>query len=485
MEKSSHDHNNLLHKAGRAGAGLILSTIAIGGGAMVADGALSITHDVAFTTEHAEPSNLLADGFTALEDVGAALGAAVLLKRGLHNFRVALSPQEAALDEVAHSSTRTKTFANNKLPRALAACSLVTACTGVVAGSFFNIADNVSKAQSNAALFLDKFNEPHKEGYVISNSPVPDILNTSSVSSYQLRRLDSEAKNDKVNLIPIQHELSGGEYLDNKSSNYPTNYNLEFLTLGLPTQYTHLPLADQSCNDIEVNASSALGVKPGDFFELQGLRVKVNDLIKGYAGFNLLPVTLNNSDYNRCLFGDKNSVYSMVLAEGTPSSVRELLRSVSNNNNNLSDRLYAVTLDQFVNNAEETGKNAVNGLVLEAMVIGMALGAIALNYKVSQDLANNRSRNRMLKANGFDDHLIMKIYNQRAEVDAVFSAILAMPGTLLVDTIVNHAQPGGALGINIETYAAVTGFLWAINKISTSRAVRKEAKVMVDERKPK
>jgi hypothetical protein len=429
---------------------------------------------------------MLADGFTLLEDAGTALGATVILKRGVHNFKVAHNPQEAALDEVARSSANTKTFANHKLPRTLAACGLLTTFTGVVAGTFFNVADNVSKTQSNVALFLDKFNEPHKEGFVISNSPVPDVLNTSSVSGNQLKRLNAQAPVDDVSLVPIQHQWSGGEYWNATNANDATkNYNLEFLTLGLPAKYTHLPLADKSCNDLEVNASSALGVKPGDFFELQGLRVKVNDLIKGYAGFNLLPVTLNNSDFNRCLLGDKNSAYSMVLAEGTPASVRKLLRSVSNNNNNLSDRLYAVTLDQFINNAGETGKNAVNGLVLEAMVIGMALGAIALNHKVSQDLANNRSRNRMLKANGFDDHLIMKIYNQRAEVDAVSSAVLAMLGTLLVDTMVNHAQPGGALGINIETYAAVTGFLWAINRISTSRAVRKEAKVMADERRPK
>ncbi len=459
-------------------SGLLLSALALGGGALVADGAVSLTHDLAITTEHAEPSNALAEAFTVLEEAGAVIGSGVLIKRGLRHFKLAVSPDAAAMNNVAHANTKNSTIAGHKVPRVLAASGLLTAFTGIVAGTFFNISNNVSETQSNVAKFFQEIIPPDKSAVVLSNTPAPNVLNTSSISSTEITYFDTEAKKSGTNVIPVNINWAGGSY----TSNGQNTYNLEFLTIGLPKEDTGLKQANSECDNVEVNVSSQLGVKPGEFFDLQGLKVKVDRLINGYSGFNLLPVVLNGSDYQRCLLASNNGTYSFAIADGNPSNMESFLKSIRKTNENPKDRLYAVSMKDFINNAETTGKNAVNGLVLEAMLIGMALGAIALNYKTSQDLANNRNRNRMLKANGFDEHLIMKLYRERSELDAVVSAALAMPGTEIVDTLVNHAQPGGALGINLETYIAVTGFLWTISRVGTTLAVRREARMTREER---
>lgn len=479
LERAQESNHNFLDKAKQIGAGLALSAVALGGSALVAEGTVSLTNDIAITTAHAQPSNMLADGFTLLEDVGAVAGTVALAKRGARHFKLAFDEEAAALNQVAHSSTRSKTMVGAKVPRAIAAAGILTSFTGIVAGNFFNIADNVAKTQSNVAgLFKDVFPRAQEPTFVISNNPTPNMLNTSGINVNELNQMENSAKKDGVKVVPIHHDWGGGSY----NSSAQNNYNLEFLTIGLPQSLTGIPTADAKCSNVEVNASSALGVKPGDTFELQGLKVKVHEQISGDAGFNLLPVEMNNTDYENCLLTNADGSYSMAIAEGSKAEIDKIVSSINESNTDPAKRLYVVTTKDFINNAENTGKNAVNGLVLEAMAIGMALGAIALNYKTSQDLANNRNRNRMLKANGYDEHMIMRIYRERAEADAIASAIVAMPGTLLVDTFVNHAQPGGALGVNLETYAAVTGFLWAINRISTSRAVRREAKIMANER---
>ncbi len=463
-----------MDRAKQLGAGLALSTAVVGGGALVVEGAVNPTHDIAISTKHAEPSNMLGDGFSILEEAGAVLGSGVLLKRGLRNIGLAFDDQKQAINEVAHSSSKSKR---------LASVGLLTVFTGVVAGNFFNISDNVSKTQSNVASYFKELNPggTNDKSYVISNTPVPNMLNVSNIDEAEIKTLDKIARNDNVSLIPIQHDWSGGSYSSTQAVG-SGGYNLEFLTMGLPASISHIPQADANCNNVEVNASSQMGVRPGEFFSLQGLKVRVHDLIQGGAGFNLLPVVMDSKDFSRCLLTSSDPSYNMAIAQGNGKEMEHFLKNLNSTNNSPSNRLYAVTLDQFINNAENTGKNAVNGLVLEAMAIGMALGAIALNYKTSQDLANNRSRNSMLKANGYDEHLIMKIYKERSEADAVGAAVLAMPGTLIVDTLVNHAQPGGALGINIETFLAVTGFLWAISRISTSLSVRKEARLITNQR---
>ncbi len=470
---------NLIDRTKQIAAGLTLSALALGGGALVAEGGLSMTNDIAVVSEHAQPSSLLGEGFTLLEDAGAAVGAAVLLKRGLKHIRLAFDEEEYALNNVAHNLANTKRMSGHKVPRAIAACSVLTSFTGIVAGNFFDVSNNVSKTQSNVAqLFNNLTPHGHDSNFVISDNPTPDILNTSNINGNQISEIERQAKADGTNIIPIHFNWSGGSYSNSK----PNSYNLEFLTIGIPDSMTHIPRADANCNDVEANVSSDLGVKPGGFFELQGLKVWVNKLIKGDTGFNLLPVVMNNSDYDRCLLTDTDTSDSMLIAHGNRSQVMSMTDSVDDHNIDPSKRLYAISTKDFVNNAENTGKNVVNGLVMEAMAIGMALGAIALSHKMSQELANNRNRNRMLLANGYDWHKILRIYHEKAEANAVASAIVAMPGTLIVDTLVNHTQPGGALGINLETYAAVTGFLWAINRLSTSIAVRREARIIDNER---
>jgi len=479
FKRTGTRHHGFIDKAKQIGVGLALSAIALGGSALVAEGSVSLTKDIAITTSHAEPSNMLADGFTLLEDAGAVVGTIALAKRGARHFKLAFNEEAVALDEVAHSSSRSKTIARVKVPRVIAAAGLLTSFTGIVAGNFFNIADNVAKTQSNVAhLFNDVFPHNNSPTFIISNNPTPNMLNTSAINTGAVNNLESAAKADDVQVVPIHHDWVGGAY----KSSTPNSYNLEFLTIGLPQVLTGIPRANAKCSNVEVNASSALGVTPGHTFELQGLRVTVHDLIEGDAGFNLLPVVVNNSDYENCFLTNADSSYSMAIAQGSRIDVDRIVNSINDSNSDPAKRLYVVSTEDFINNAENTGKNAVNGLVLEAMAIGMALGAIALNYRTNQDLANNRSRNRMLKANGYDEHMIMRIYKERAEADAIASAVIAMPGTLLIDTLVNHAQPGGALGVNLETYAAVTGFLWVINRFSTARAVRRESRIMSNER---
>jgi len=465
----------------RIAAGVALTGVALGCGTLALEGSGIASKDIAITAKHAEPSNESV-GFTLFEEVGEAIGAYALAKRGLHSFKIAINQQEQATYEVAHSSYDNSRLSRYKIPRSILAAGLLTVATGIVGGNDFNIANNVGKTDSNVAgLFGNLFPNSHQPTFVISDNPTPNLIDGNVVNGKETEKIERLSRAMGVVIVPALYDWGGGAYNDiNKRNN-----NLEFLMIGLPNAITHIPKANPDCSNVEANVSSALGVKPGDLFELQGINVRVNDLIKGNAGFDLLPVVLNSSDYERCLLTNNSSDYNMLIAQGSEINIDKIVSQISDSNKDDADRLYVVSTKDFINNAENAGKNEVNGLVLEAIIIGMALGAIALSYKTSQELANNRSRNRMLEANGYDKHMIMKIYGERAEAGAIFSAMLAMPGTLLVDTLINSSQPGGALGISLETYLAVTGFLWTINKISNSIAVRREAKIMFNERSTK
>ncbi len=463
---------NRLH---RIIAGSLLAIGALGGTGLAIDGALNLNQAVSVQNNHAQPSNLLVEVFDGFEVVGTALGGAFLLKRGLHYIKTGTNSEVEAQDNIAHNYYF-RTNKTNSVIRLLSSASILATSAGIMVGSFMDIDKGVSQTQSSIAqLFNDSLGSKTSDqhNYVISDNPKPDMLNALSVSSTQQINIERKLKDDHLKYVPIYREWETGSRPNNDAE-------IEFMVLGMPSKITGIP-EGRNCSNVYVDTSTALGLKTGQVFQLDGLEVTVNKEIKGNTGFNLLPLVLNSQDFAKCLNENPDRTYNMILTQASPSQIRHLINAL-NPNNQLQNRIYAVTTQQFINNALLTGENAVNGPVLEIMTVGLLFAGIALSYKSRTTLANNRNQNLMLKANGFNEHLIAKIYNEITENEVFKSSFFALPGVFLVDTMTNMAEPGATLGPDLKTYLTLLGLTWGIGKLSTSYALRKEAHIATFEK---
>lgn len=166
----------------------------------------------------------------------------------------------------------------------------------------------------------------------------------------------------------------------------------------------------------------------------------------------------------------------MILMQGTPGQLRYLLHSVRTRNGP-AGRLYAVPINTFIANALQTGRNVVNGLVLEVMILGLLFAGAALSYKARSELANSRADNLMLRANGFDEHTLLAMYVERSEAEICRSLLFALPAIFLVDAFTNMGQPGASLGPSLKTALCALGLTWVVARLSTAIAVRREARI--------
>lgn len=435
-----------------AGAGIVYSA--------QGDGLIAERFEI--TSDQAQPSDILADAFDGLERLSALAGGLVLAKRGTHHLKSARDPSSRALNTMARASNRRRVL------RITSAATLLTAGAGVMAGNYFDAADSVSRSQANVGSFLVDVVDEGEDAVLITNTPRPELANNATINPKVAAAVIESATENGETIIPMHWEWHPAVRPSNPQA------KIQVLAAGLPQEITGLPLADEKCENVSVAAAKELGIEVGQEFQMDGLTLKVADILNDSAGFNLLPVILNNEDFERCVNTNMDQPYNVLLSGSGLTKAQEILKEAGVGSDNLSERVFVVPADKFVSDTLQTGKNTVNGLVLQAMALGLIFGGVALSGRDSNELISNRENNRLLKVNGFSERHIARMYAEKADADALQSSLFAMPGIILVDTFTNLGQPGAALGPSAKTYLCVLGLTWGVKRIGTSIAVRKE-----------
>jgi len=443
-------------------------------GALCAGGLALLNHpnylkeELAFQPKTARSSNLLVDGFNDLEVAGEILGATFILKRGLNNLRFSLDGRERALNSLSPNQQSYK-FVKN-----ISVTTLMT-FSAVMVGNYLGVAHNVSHTQSNVANTLTDLG-PKEAGLttdILSSSPHPDILNETTIPSDGLQDLNriNIQNNLHVELIPIEKQWISA-HRNNSTSSY------ELLALGVPEKTLDL---NQSCEIVPVAVSNTFGVPVKGTFQADGLTMRVTEELKNSTGFDLQTVILNQDLFNRCLDeSSKGLFYNLIVAIGKDKDLKDLIDLYRQQYPNPEDRINLTTAHDFIQNALQTGENAVDGLVLEAIVIGFIFSDIALAYKIKNDLVQLRKSNLFIKANGFLDKDISKMYRYFLEKNLFQSGLFALPITLIVDSLANIGEPGAKIGLSLKIYLATLGLSWAFSSIASKYYLIKEKKYTYD-----
>ncbi len=467
-DKFENNYSTTASKFRKLAIGSVLLAGSIGVGYSFIESNI-INHDLAIVTDRAQPSDLLAKSFTYLEATGETFGAIFLAKRGMHHLRLPFNEKDQAIYSLNNSNVNSDKKTKIK---SLAAASILMGGAGLMIGNYSDIAKGVSHTQSNVAQLFNKTlaakTTKGSENFVVSNSPTPDILNTNYVNVQIGNQILNAANNQGIPAVPIYKEWVSG-------SRVKGGQPIEFLAIGMPQSTTGLKETTNNCQTVNVDVAKELGVPVGGTFDVQGLELTVRDILNGSSGFNLLPIIFNSKDYTNCLNSNEKLPYSMILMDSTKQKVQSILRKVQSTQNTSSQRLFAATSQEFSYNALQTGQNAVDGLVLEAMMLGLGFAGIAISYKARTNLANNRKVNLFLKANGFSEKMVSKIYTEKMESEIIESSLFAFPAVILFDAMTNLGEPGAALGPSLKTYLTILGLTWGVGRLSTSFALRREA----------
>ena len=447
----------------RLAIGVGMLGLAAGAAELATSGSDTLTDKVAYTTDHAQPSDALALVFDALETGGAVLGGVVIAKRGAHHVRTAFNPADTALYGLAKPDT-----SKHRFLRLVTSASVLTAGAGAMTGNYLDTADAASHSQAKVGQFLVGAAGSQNGGLLFTNTSHPELADNATVNPEASQKLILAAAAQGETLIPARWEWHQA------TRPGKPNGKLQILATSLPEGVTHLPIADAKCDNVSVAAAHELGVEVGQTFEMDNLTLRVSRKLPESAGLNLIPVLLNNEDFARCVDTNEQQPFSVLLGNMSKDKSQLLLAEAGVNANDISKRVFVVPSEEFLSNTLQTGKNSVNGLVLQAMALGLLFGGVALSGKTSSQLINNRENNRMLKVNGFSERMIARLYTEMAEADALQSSLLAVPGVFLVDAFTNTSQPGAALGPSINTYLCVVGLTWAVKRVGTSLAVRQE-----------
>lgn len=455
----------------QAALGLGCMAAAAAGVWAVTEGVVNADNSVAITTDHARPSDTLANAFDLLTEVGEGLGVLVAVKRGARHIDFAVRPTQKAIYDMAH----TKRGVKGRLPRSIASVGLLAAGAGIMTGNYLNVADSISASQANVAQgVFDHVMDaaaPDTPGSVFyaSSSSTPELLFPTHVSKDSVAKIIKSATADDVTAVPGREEWHSAFRSGEKDA------KLELITFSLPHEVTGLPEADDSCTDVSAAASKELGVPIGGKINVEGLPVTIDRMLpEGTAGANMVPVVFNNEDFARCLASNPEQPFNFVLLKGTKARVEAALKDAGLSGEDAASRIFAVPEQEYISNSLQTGKNNVNSLVLEAMSVGLLFAGAALGGKARSEMVAARAKNGILKFNGFSNKMIARIYQEKAEAAAVQSSAIAMVGVLAVDGFTNSSIPGAALGPSLGTYAAVLGLTWGVNRLATSVSLRRE-----------
>ncbi len=427
--------------------------------------------ELVYQPSSAQSSNILVNSFKDLEELGEVLGGVFILKRGLNNIKFALNKKEDALNKLAPTNHSGRSF--NKW---LSGSVLLTA-SSLMAGNYFGIAHDVSHTQTSVANFLsnsnglDKKNNNTKNNqtFFLSSSYQPDILNQTSVPTNglsDLRKIDQQ-QHLNVNLIPISKQWVSAKKSGNSSI-------FELLAVAVPDQLSSLKF-HKSCKEIPVEVSNTFGVDINQTFTSDGLQMKVKQLLKNSTGFDLQTLLMNQTEFNHCLNESIEPLpFSFIIANGEKNKVQKLLKLYHIQYPNIDERVHMATAKEFLDNALQTGENAVDGLVLEAIALGFIFADVAFAYKLKNDLARSRQNNLFLRANGFLESDLAKIYNYAVERNVFQSGLFAVPLILVVDSLTNMGEPGAKIGLSLENYLAMLGLTWAVSRVASKIALKQE-----------
>lgn len=453
------------NKGGRlrtAVTGLTLMAGAAGLGAGVAAEAVDAGMPNAIVTE-AMPSDDMSNYFDVAVNVGALAGGIFLAERGVKRVRIGMDESLYA----AHQLALRQGTHPGKSRRRFAAVSLLASGAAVAVGNLVDIAEGVGTSQSDvAAAVSDIAGTDPEHTFIVTNSPQPELLSSPNIP---VGPATNAIEASEGTLIPAVWEWRTAT-----KKNIDAKYTV--LTMGLPQEITELPVSAEDCSEISVAAAQELGVKKGQTFQVDGVTMKVDQVLTGKSGLNVLPVLLNNQDYARCLKGNPDQAFSFLLGNGEQESIEGLLRAegLEQNPEDLSQRAYVVPVSEFIAQSEQSGKNSVNPLVLEAAFVTSLLAGAALAGRASTRMANGRNSNSVLFASGTSKKSIANMYRELADSEAEVAGLIAAPLILLVDAFTNSGIPGAELGPSVKTVLFVTGLTWASNRIGTGLALRRE-----------
>jgi len=437
---------------GRVAVGVGLAGGALAGTGLAVTGNLpSLDNKIAITSDDARPSDDLANLFDLMIQGGTIAGAAFVGARGAHHIRAGLDPHYRALSEIAHAQPPTS------IPRRIGAVGLLGTGTAAMAGSFMGIADGVAHSQENIASAATSIMQDiggDGEVYMITNSPHPELSSNGNVPRERAETIVQQAAADSIPAIPMRWEWHTGWPSDETEDAKRT-----IVAVSLPNEITDLPPASESCEDISVTAARQLGVEVGDSITMEGLTLQVRSVLTEEAGVNLLPVIFNNDDFARCVDKDPDlqQPFSAILTKGEKDQVEATLEKAGVSSNNLSQNLFVVPETEFTDNTLQTGKNSVNGLVLQAMATAMVLGGAALSNQSKAELTASREPNTVLRVGGFTDRQVRRIHTEKAASDTAKSTLLSGPIIVAIDAFSNFGLPGSAMGVTGGTLLAVLG----------------------------
>lgn len=450
----------------RVGAGLGLAAGVYIGASVVTHHADDLEKRLAHPPEYVQPSDLLADVFDVTQLATQYIAIGALGAQGVRQIRLAVNKKERALSELG-----SEVVGKNRRRKVMAVGGLAVGAA-VMSGAYFDMAADVNGAQPKVVnSVMDEFTGTDSgEQYVLSNSETPELLSAAQIPVDKQEDILEAAAQEGVMIAPMRYEwrTAVGPQTDRRT---------QVLATSLPHEITGLPLANEDCEDVTVVAAKELGAKEGQDINMEGLEVKVGRVLENGAGFNLAPIIFNNEDFARCYKSNPDQPFSILLAEGEKNEIIKVLEDAGvDNAHDIANRVYVVPRGDFITNTEETVKNNVNGLMLEAMILGLGFAAGALSGRSKTELANNRRVNNLLLANGFDKRMLAKMYRERAGIEATASSLVAAPLIILVDNASNMFLPGASMGPNATTFLSVIGATYIANRIGTEMAIRRETK---------
>ncbi len=435
---------------------------------------------------NAEPSNEMSDLFQGLEDILALAGAGYAGIYCTRKVYASMNDRAAALEKFASKGKSRSGL------RVIGAAGL-TVLTTAVGINTYDTAVSVGSSQINAADVLrDQLGkqEPGEGTYLLSSSPHPELASNTTLPATVLGKIIDLAatSGNKVSydldVVPGRFQWSPTHRYESKTNlTYDKNKKIQALPISLPIEVINRgdgpdqPVANKSCTHVPVGVAQELGLKVGDEFDMEGLKLTVNNVLDGRnSGVNLVPIVFSNDDFARCLTNNEKQPYNFALAQGKLTDIKAMLTAAGIKLDGLdkTERVYIVTLDDFFNNTLQTGKNNVDPFTLNLMMVLMALSAYAIAGLTRAEIAKSSAVNAMQHANGMTKREIASIYHRRVANSVMMSWPLGVAVGWGIDISTNFGTPGAELAPNLNSAFFALGATGLIAIGSTATAVRKE-----------
>lgn len=463
----------------QAAAGASLITASFAGAVAVANNADFLEHDVVVNFGESRPSDLVSRSFDVGRDVAEIGGILVLAAQGGALIKRSRDPESRALSELAKETIGTGRGRRWRIPVAA-----LTVGSGVMTGAFLNIADEVTSAQvdviggvwGDIGFDMARNDVDGINAWIISNSDTPELMSASTVPPSVvdgLTRLAMSGGETGTIYAPVRYEW--------RNARTPEGGKVQVLVSGLPDELTGLEDPSLGCEYIPVAAAEELGVEEGEVFELEGLSLTVGRVIEGSAGLNLLPVVMSGENYAGCLKSNPEAPFNVILAQGSEQDIVNYLGEANIDvgypaGQDAANRTFMIPLEDFISNTEDTVKQNVNGLVLEAILLGLIFAGGALGNSARTELANNRRTNKQLLANGLGWKNLSRMYADRSRAESLASSAVAAPIIVVFDGMSNLGLPGAQMGPDAKTILAVLGLTYGARRAGSAVAIRSEKK---------